>query len=601
MKGMVAMTAPKNVRAANMDAPDDDGDAPVDRGADLEETLASMERAVSFAARCVDASMGDTGASAMSSATRRRAGQRAARALREALSLADGVRSCARSLREHVRESASRESASASAATSSMALLADARRAAAAAASRSKRDADTLKAEASRASAADAEAEAARQQLMDAEATISEHESHISSLNSEVASLRDTCFRHKTAVARLTADNLLFVARNREYEASLSAAAAQLTTLQAAAERSQGAWFERMREELETELKGRMERADAETAEHGARAAAAGAEVAVLAERLREANKRASESAEECRRLSRELGEESARQRASAADAAARAQELASETERADSLQAEVRVLTSAMGDTRENVTMYHRERDEAVQRQRELQSTVDETRAAMADALAVAEDARAELASQRLVNEALMRKKEEIEWNYLGVLAKLDRGALAHQPTSRPSMATNNRPVRESPDDRTGADTLAIPKCSATGGDISADVQPTCAKAYIDTLNGTQWAPGRDMEPSPASLLEEQEEQSQNDVHRNSCSEEDAKDGLVADVSHDVIEDVNDGQAGPEIDERGSDAIGGHPHRASVTTTAAPTKGGSPAFTSRSGVSFANMLRPKR
>lgn len=80
--------------------------------------------------------------------------------------------------------------------------------------------------------------------------------------------------------------------------------------------------------------------------------------------------------------------------------------------ERVKSLQAEVNVLTMAMSDTRDHVAMYQKERDEAMQRESVLLEKVEHMNAIISKAQKEVYDAKHNLAAQKRVNEALMKKK---------------------------------------------------------------------------------------------------------------------------------------------------------------------------------------------
>ena len=91
---------------------------------------------------------------------------------------------------------------------------------------------------------------------------------------------------HKQAIARLTADNLVFLTRAREAEAALGGARAQAAELRAALEDHRGPWFEEVAAAVEERVRGAMARADALAAElQSVREAAAAADEAHRAQR----------------------------------------------------------------------------------------------------------------------------------------------------------------------------------------------------------------------------------------------------------------------------------------------------------------------------
>lgn len=67
----------------------------------------------------------------------------------------------------------------------------------------------------------------------------------------------------KQAVARLTADNLVFLTRAREAEAALGAARMQAADLRAALDEHRGPWFEEVAVGVEERVRAAMGRADA--------------------------------------------------------------------------------------------------------------------------------------------------------------------------------------------------------------------------------------------------------------------------------------------------------------------------------------------------
>ena len=356
-------------------------------------------------------------------------------------------------------------------------------------------------------------------------------------LSAQLASSRRRCDAHKAAVARLTADNLVLVTRCASYDEELVAASEQMSSLRAAAEHQQGEWFDRMRERVEGRVRGVVERAEEETG--AARRRAADAEAA-LEQCERELVRTKAEVRAKTEDVESERSMRAVADKAQRDEASAKADEEAKRRDgerREEALKGEVAVLTAAAMDAQRSAEIGAAERkaavterDVAVQRQSKAEAALEASRQAERDAINA-------LAAQKHVNEALMRKKEELEWNYLGLSA---------------SMSGTSAPAPQ-------------PQASAASVTTSAAIAD--ANANATTTAPPQRTTGEGFE---AAVAVRSDPQSSTSTHR----------------------DEHDEKAVSDLDTIGDDIpILRHVRTGQTTTTVAR----------KAGISFANVLRPAR
>ncbi|KIZ04864.1 hypothetical protein MNEG_3096 [Monoraphidium neglectum] len=305
--------------------------------------------------------------------------------------------------------------------------------------------------------------------------------------------------RHEDAIARLTADNLVFLTRAREAEAALGAARSQAADLRAALDEHRGPWFEEVAAGVEERVRAAMARADAlqrELAE--AREAAAATEQALRGERA-ELEQLLHESRSECGQLASQLSqagaaEAAAREEAEAAQVLAAAARVAAE-ERA----AELRVAQDTLRAMREEVNeRWARERGALAQ----LEALEGQAQAAQDEAVWLRrqlQEREGELSAQRDVNVQLMAKKEDMEWQLMSAVAALQAAGLSSGGLSPPPLTLQVAGALNL--DRT------VPQISVTrkrnsssgGGGLSGGVSGRLFEDVSGVVASTP-APGRDV-----------------------------------------------------------------------------------------------------
>ncbi|GLC36974.1 hypothetical protein PLESTB_000172500 [Pleodorina starrii] len=250
----------------------------------------------------------------------------------------------------------------------------------------------------------------------------------------EAAKAQGLAERHQQVVAKLTADNLVFLMQLKKAEADLAAANQERAQLRLAAEQQRGPWFDQVRAGVEErvrqamqhsqELEVRMERREAE---HGARMEAMQAQQSKLEEQLNAARQHAQELQE---RLESAVGSrQSAENLSASAEAAAR--EARKEL---DNLAAENRVLQDSIRSMRQECTERWVNEQAAVGRVDGLEQRIEELQQRLSQQTAQLAALQRQLDTQAGINRQLMARKEEVEWQLMAAMAKVDGGA-ADQP----------------------------------------------------------------------------------------------------------------------------------------------------------------------
>ncbi|GFR52416.1 hypothetical protein Agub_g14988 [Astrephomene gubernaculifera] len=251
----------------------------------------------------------------------------------------------------------------------------------------------------------------------------------------EAAKAQGLAERHQQVVAKLTADNLVFLMQLKKAEADLAAANQERVQLRLAAEQQRGPWFdqvragveERVRQALQRsqELEARLEKRESE---HSHQLEALGTHRAQLEEELAAARRHAEELQ---RRLDAAL---ESQQRAE--DQSAASEAIAAELrQRLDNLAAENRVLQDSVRSMRQECTERWVNEQAALGLVGGLEQRIQDLEQTLGKQTAQISSLQRQLDTQAGVNRQLMSRKEEVEWQLMAAMAKLDGGGAAEGP----------------------------------------------------------------------------------------------------------------------------------------------------------------------
>ena len=226
--------------------------------------------------------------------------------------------------------------------------------------------------------------------------------------------------RHKEAVAKLTADNMVFLMRLKESETELRDARAEADSMRVELEESRGAWFDKARRDVERVVQNAMRRAES-------------ADAALEAE-IAQGEKRAKEWAEENARLravaaqNESLAETTTRAAAALDEAAeaGRLNDLALRDSRRrefDALNAQ-KAATAAMAAAREEMGVLK-------QRMAMMAAALEDQKRVSEGLVEKARTSVAALATQQQINAGVMRLKNDAEWRMLEMRAAFERAGL--------------------------------------------------------------------------------------------------------------------------------------------------------------------------
>ena len=205
--------------------------------------------------------------------------------------------------------------------------------------------------------------------------------------------------RHKEAVAKLTADNMVFLMRLKESEEESRAARAEADSMRGELEESRGAWFDKARKDVERVVERAMKRAEQSDA--------------ALEAELVAGEQRAEEWGAELAKMRAVLAQNATLARATeeatnALDDAVAARRDA-ERRAFDAANAQ-KAATAAMASAREDMGVLKLEMAEL---SREL-AEARKANVAMAEKAATSVKA---LATQQAINASVMRSKNDMEW----------------------------------------------------------------------------------------------------------------------------------------------------------------------------------------
>ena len=247
----------------------------------------------------------------------------------------------------------------------------------------------------------------------------------------------ESAAKHKEAVAKLTADNMVFLMRLKESETELAAARAEADEMRGEIEDSRGTWFDRARKDVERVVQRAMRRAEE-------------ADAALEAE-IQAGEQRAEEWGAELAKMNAVLAQNEALARTTeaattalddAVDARRRLEALLDESKQRefDALVAQ-KAATEAMAAAREDMGVL----------KQKMASTERQLEKARRDNAALAEKASvsvAALATQQTINAGVMQKKNDMEWRVLEMQAAFEKAGLAVETprrAGRPGDATEN------------------------------------------------------------------------------------------------------------------------------------------------------------
>jgi len=235
--------------------------------------------------------------------------------------------------------------------------------------------------------------------------------------------------RHKEGVAKLTADNMVFLMRLKETETEIAALRKETADARIELEAKRGAWFDRARKDVERVVQRAIKRAEeadaALEAEFGRQEQKAEEYAAELAkiddvraenELLAMAAAKAQKAAEHALMEKVKIHEELQRWKTKEFDATSSA-----------------KASTTAAAEAYESAGVLRKELAETKAELEGMRSFVDAARAE-------AEAKTRALANQQAVNAGVMRMKNAMEWRVLEMQAALEKaGAAAPPPTTQP------------------------------------------------------------------------------------------------------------------------------------------------------------------
>ncbi|GLI62014.1 hypothetical protein VaNZ11_004589 [Volvox africanus] len=237
--------------------------------------------------------------------------------------------------------------------------------------------------------------------------------------------------RHQQVVAKLTADNLVFLMQLKKAEADLAAANQDRAKLRLAAEQQRGPWFDQVRAGVEErvrqalqhsqELEARFERREAE---HTAHQEALREQLTKLEEELHAAQNHAQVLQQ--RLESTNDSKDRAENRCTAAEITAREVQKGLEN-----LAAENRVLQESIRSMRQECTERWVKEQAAIGQVDGLEQRIEELHQTLSQQTAQLAALQRQLDTQTGINRQLMARKEEVEWQLMAAMAKIDGGTV--------------------------------------------------------------------------------------------------------------------------------------------------------------------------
>ena len=234
--------------------------------------------------------------------------------------------------------------------------------------------------------------------------------------------------RHKEGVAKLTADNMVFLMRLKETETEIAALRKETADARIELEAKRGAWFDRARKDVERVVQRAIKRAEE-------------ADAALEAEFGRQEQK-AEEYAKELAKIDDVRAENELLAMAAAKAQKAAEQALMEKVKIHEELQrwktkefdatSSAKASTTAAAEAYESAGVLRKELAETKAEVEGLRAFVDAARAE-------AEAKTRALANQQAVNAGVMRMKNAMEWRVLEMQAALEKAGAAPPPSSHP------------------------------------------------------------------------------------------------------------------------------------------------------------------
>ncbi len=290
--------------------------------------------------------------------------------------------------------------------------------------------------------------------------------------------------RHKEGVAKLTADNMVFLMRLKETETEIAALRKETADARIELEAKRGAWFDRARKDVERVVQRAIKRAEE-------------ADAALEAEFGRQEQK-AEEYAKELAKIDDVRAENELLAMAAAKAQKAAEQALMEKVKIHEELQrwktkefdatSSAKASTTAAAEAYESAGVLRKELAETEAELEGMRAFVDAARAE-------AEAKTRALANQQAVNAGVMRMKNAMEWRVLEMQAALEKAGAAPPPSS-------SRPPPDGGPPPTPAFHPPVPPV-ATVTTVTT-VTPSNAGNEIRTI------PGFELSPLPQSDLED-------------------------------------------------------------------------------------------
>ncbi|KAL0044645.1 hypothetical protein WJX82_003896 [Trebouxia sp. C0006] len=263
--------------------------------------------------------------------------------------------------------------------------------------------------------------------------------SRVEGLQTEAAKAKVVAERHQEMVASLTADNLVFLMRLKRCEGDLVSAVQERDELRLAVEDQRGPWFEEVRAGVEERVKAAMSHGGLLQAELDGLKACRG-------KALNEAYSRTSQLQEQLGEQQQQL-EETGQELSRCQQALDRNQEAAAATQhnlsqlqqRCDELAAENRVLMEGSRSMRQECNEAWMKQEAACGRVDGLVDQITALQDEVSSLQGSLNERGSQVQNQVAMNQQLMKRKEDMEWQLMSVLAQ---GGLQGSHSTEPSTS---------------------------------------------------------------------------------------------------------------------------------------------------------------
>ncbi|CAL8461789.1 g1320 [Coccomyxa elongata] len=230
--------------------------------------------------------------------------------------------------------------------------------------------------------------------------------------------------KHQAAVAQLTGDNLVLMLRVRAAEEEAAAGRKEREELRAALDEQRGPWFDEVRAGVQSKIAAAMERNEALEAQLESMAASHAKQLAALKDRcstleehLTQAKKAADDMSAQCSAAELEADRAAAQLKDFEASTK-QDREIAVEKE------AENRVLIATVRSMQDECYACKESQRAAEGKVEDLQAQIAQLEQQLANAKGQVAAVRLGVESQKDINEQLMARKQEMEWQLMAALA---------------------------------------------------------------------------------------------------------------------------------------------------------------------------------